>query len=123
MLQDTTTGLVENIDPALIGGGGTPISSLTAATGVNTINNGSYGQMWQWNSLGTGYTNGLQLSSSSTVQTSTSNILGISVTGTHGTSGQETRGLLVSNTKSGTTSLNIGIKSAAYICQYYIVLF
>ena len=30
----------------------TPISSLTAATGTNTINNANYPQTWNWNSLG-----------------------------------------------------------------------
>jgi hypothetical protein len=41
----------------------TPISSLTAATGANTINNADLLQEWQWNTLAN---NGLRISSTST---------------------------------------------------------
>ena len=59
-------GKVVRRNASAFGGGAVPISSLTAATGTNTINNGAHRQEWQWNSLTSGAA--LTLSSSS-VQT------------------------------------------------------
>jgi hypothetical protein len=59
-------GKVVRRNASAFGGSSVPLSSLTAATGSNTINNGAHRQEWQWNSLTSGAA--LTLSSSS-VQT------------------------------------------------------
>src|ERR1039457_6502338 len=37
-----------------IGGGSTTLNAITAATSTNTINNATFAQTWNWNSLTTG---------------------------------------------------------------------
>lgn len=103
------------------GGGSTPLSSITAATGTNTINNVSHAQEWQWNSLTTqkalklsssSITNGylLYLEATGTAQVSNGATFGISMSGANGSSTQLTRGILVTNTRTGSVSTNRGIE-------------
>jgi len=81
------------------------LSAITAATGSNTINNGSNAQEWQWNTLGSG--TGLLLSSSSTAAASNTNTLfRVNQTGANATSTQSTYSGYFSNTKTGTSSTN-----------------
>ena len=83
-----------------------PISSLTAATGANTINNVAYNQLWQWNSLSAA--NGLSLSSSSTLGASNSQILlSVGLSGANSNSNQLTRAAFFENNHTGTGSTNI----------------
>lgn len=92
--------------------GGGALSALTAATGSNTINNAANAQEWQWNTLGAG--TGLLLSSSSTAAASNTNTLfRANQTGANATSTQTTYGGYFSNTKTGTSSTNIGLYSTA----------
>lgn len=106
MLRDTVTGLVENIDPALIGSGGSPaLSSITAATGMNIINNADYEQVWEWNSL-TG--NGLYLNSNSTTAESNQQTLfSAYMSGANANSTQTTYAASFANEHTGTASTNI----------------
>lgn len=87
-------------------------NNLAAATGTNTINNAANAQEWQWNTLAAG--TGLLLSSSSTLAASNTNTLfRVNQTGANGTSTQTTHSGYFSNTKTGTSSTNIGIYSVA----------
>jgi len=88
------------------------LSGLTAATGSNTINNVANAQEWQWNSLAAG--TGLLLSSSSTAAASNTNTLfRVNQTGANATSTQTTYGGYFSNTKTGTSSTNVGLHAVA----------
>lgn len=89
------------------GGGSSVLSALTAATGTNTINNVSYLQEWQWNSLAG--TDAFKLSSTSTAAASNAQtLLNIALSGANATASQTTYGTRIINTHTGTTSLNIG---------------
>jgi len=93
-------------------GGSSVFSALTAATGTNTINNAAFAQEWQWNSLTSG--NGLVLSSSSTAAASnTQTVFRVNQTGANATSTQTTYSGYFSNTKTGTSSTNVGLHAAA----------
>lgn len=48
--------------PCQVGASGVPINTLLAATGSNTINNGSFDQNWNWSLSGTNSTVGLGIS-------------------------------------------------------------
>ena len=54
-------------------GGAIPVSSLTAATGTNTIDNEAFQQEWKWDSLGSGI--GLKISTASTAATANTQVL------------------------------------------------
>lgn len=102
---DTTAGgqryLVYAPTPSTV----TPISSLTAATAGNAINNGAFTQDWQWNSL----TSNIGLSLSSGASTASSNgqtVLSVQNVGANGTSGQTTYAAKIFNNKTGTSSTN-----------------
>ena len=98
-------GLVSDI-VALSGGGS--LSSLTAATASNTINNVANAQEWQWNSLTSGI--GLKLSSTSTGATSnTQTIMSINQSGANANANQSTYGLKISNSKTGVSNINYGL--------------
>jgi len=88
-------------------GASLPINDLTAADGTNTINNATYAQEWQWNTLAGG--SGLKLSSTSTAATgATQKLFEIDLSGANASAGQATYGAYVSNAHSGATSTNIG---------------
>jgi len=100
-----TTGqvLVANTGAAPTWGtSSTALSSITTATGSNTINNGANAQVWQWNSLGTG--TAFTLSSSSMT---TGTLLSLQDTAVAGTSTGEV--LSISDT---TTGAGYGVYSA-----------
>ena len=120
-VEDALNNRVDYIITSL--GGAIPVSSLTAATGTNTINNANYKQTWQWNSLSSGI--GLELSSSSTGATSnTQTVFAINQTGANATASQTTYGALFSNTKTGTSSTNIAAKfSASGATNNYAAIF
>lgn len=93
-------------------GGSAALSSLTAASGTNTINNGDFQQVWQWNSL-TG-ANGLAIISSSTAAAAGQQTLfQVALNGANANSGQATTAVLIGNAHTGTTSTNIGMSISA----------
>lgn len=61
-VEDALNNRVDYIITSL--GGAIPVSSLTASTGTNTINNANHKQTWQWNSVTNG--GGLLIDSNST---------------------------------------------------------
>lgn len=86
--------------------GGSALSSITAATTTNTINNGASLQEWQWNTLAG--TSAFKLSSTSTAATGNANaVFNVSTSGANSTSTQTTYGGIFRNTKTGTSSTNI----------------
>ena len=103
-VNDVINNRVDYIITSL--GGDIPVSSITAATATNIINNANNTQEWQWNSLTSGI--GLKLSSNSTAATSNSQTLfSVNQSGANTTSAQTTYGAIFSNTKTGTASTNI----------------
>jgi len=89
-----------------------PISSLTAATALNGIDNLNFQQAWAWNTLA-GNT-GLYLSSSSTAATgSAQNLVEIELSGVNANSTQTTASLNIQNNHSGTSSTNVGLRATA----------
>jgi hypothetical protein len=83
-------------------------SLFTAATGTNTIDNASFAQEWDWNSLAGA--NALTLATTSTAAASNAQkMLFIQMTGANATSAQTTYGLDVQNLHTGTTAVNVGI--------------
>jgi hypothetical protein len=99
MVSDSAKVLRAAINSAI------PISSLTAATGANTINNGNNTQTWQWNSL-TG--TGIELSSTSTAGSFTNTLLNITRSGANASSGITSRGIASVVSNSGAASINYG---------------
>ncbi len=86
--------------------GTTALSSITAATGTNSINSSDFGQTWAWNTLSS--TSALTLSSTSTAAASnTQTLLNIALSGANATATQTTYGMQVVNTHTGTSSTNI----------------
>jgi hypothetical protein len=100
-------------------GGSVTLSTITAATASNTINNAANPQVWQWNSQTTG--TAFQLSSSSLSSGSlfdltvtgtaatgnTQKAFNISTSGANATSTQTTYGSYTTNTHTGTASTNV----------------
>lgn len=85
-----------------------PISSLTAATQTNTIDNLGYKQEWRWNSLGA--TSGLKLSSNSTTaNANVQTVLEVDSRGTNSNANQQTYGSRITNEHTGTNSQNVGL--------------
>jgi hypothetical protein len=94
------------------GGGSAALSGLTAAGATNTINNATYAQTWQWNTLA-GAT-ALSLTTTSTAAASNAQkMLAIDLSGTNATSAQTTYGAYITNTHAGTTSTNVGLYASA----------
>lgn len=105
----TSTGTGTNWETAT---GGAAISDLTPATATNTINNDGWEQEWQWDGLLGGA--GLKLTSTNTGAIgSTQKLFEAALTGVNGTAGQETFAGYFSNTHSGSTSTNYGIRALA----------
>jgi len=88
-------------------------NALTAATAANTpVDNVSYTQEFQWNSLAG--ESGLKLSSTSTAAASNlQKVFEVTTSGANGTSTQSTWAADFSNTKTGTSSTNYGIRATA----------
>lgn len=86
------------------------LSTITAATSTNTINNLNFAQEWQWNTLAGA--SAIKLSSTSTLAASNAQkILEIALSGANGTSTQSTYGVYVTNSHTGTSSTNYGVVS------------
>ena len=81
------------------------ISSLTAATGTNTIGNTSFKQEWQWNDITSN--EGLKLSINSATG-HTFPLFRVSNAGANGSSNLLSYAGFFENTRTGTTSTNIG---------------
>jgi len=112
MLRDTATGLVQNIDASLIGGS-TAISALTAATGTNDIDNGSFQQIWRHNTLSSGF--GMAFLSNSTAASgNTQTLFTAQLSGTNSSSNQTTRASTFLNTHAGTGAFNVAADFNAY---------
>ena len=107
MLFDTTNLIWGYGD----GGGTTPISSLTAATGSNSIDNGGFEQVWSWSS---GFsTFGLTLNSNTTTASNNSSLLYVQTQGANGTAGRTTYSQIIDNFHTGTSSTNVGLRVSA----------
>lgn len=100
-----------NVIEGAVGASSVPISGLTAATAMNSINNADYVQGWQWSTLsGTA----LDLASGSTAATGNQQVLlALSLGGANANSTQTTRTLSLSNAHTGTSSTNIGAEFSA----------
>ncbi len=87
-----------------------PINNLWPATGTNSIDNTTFGQVWNWSGAVLG---ALQLARSTTTAQNSGYMLALSLSGAHGSSGIESFGLDISNAHSGTTSTNIAARFSA----------
>jgi hypothetical protein len=88
------------------------LSSISAATAANTIDNLGFAQTWQWNSLSTNA--GMTFSSNSTAAGSNlQTLVNVALSGANATASQTTYGLQVSNTHTGTSSTNVGMSVSA----------
>jgi len=86
------------------------ISSLTAASASNTINNSNYKQTWQWNSLSA---TGLELSTTTTASNPGSVLLSLSRSGANSTGSRSTYGLAITNQHTGTNATDYALFSQA----------
>ncbi|MDB4940466.1 MAG: hypothetical protein JWO40_891, partial [Candidatus Doudnabacteria bacterium] len=112
-LQANSTGVITGTGSACgSGGGSSALSSLTAASATNSINNANFAQTWQWNALTSN--SGFTLSSTSTAAASnTQTILNIATSGANASSTQTTYGQQIANTHTGTASTNVGLSVSA----------
>lgn len=109
---DTTIGGQRKLVFAPAPSATVPISSLTAATAFNSINNSSFNQQWSWNTLGGNY--GLLLTSNSTVANGNGQILFASqIQGANSNSNQTTFAGNFVNQHTGTGSTNIALSLQA----------
>ncbi len=90
---------------------GSTLSGLDAATGTNTIDNGTYAQEWQWNTLAGN--SALKISSNSAAASNTQKLLEVALSGANATASQTTYGGYVTNTHTGTTATNVGLYASA----------
>jgi len=122
VVSDTTANKVMTFNPSTkewgygywFGGGGaatTPISSLTAAAASNTISNANYSQQWQWALTSGG--GGLQLVNTSSTSVGNEKVLEISTTGAHASNNITTYGSYITNSHSGTGSINVAFNARA----------
>jgi len=95
------------------GGGAatTPISSLTAAAASNTISNANYTQQWQWALTSGG--GGLQLLNTSATSSGNEKVFEITTNGVHGSNNITTYGGYITNSHSGTGSINVALNARA----------
>jgi len=101
-------GTTYKIKDSTGGSSSVPLSSLTAATGSNTIDNGDYKQRWQWNTLSGA--NGLSIESTSTdALGSVQELVGIRLSGANSQPAQTTKSLYISNTHTGSASENYAV--------------
>lgn len=84
----------------------TPISLLTAAGAINTIDNTDYAQTWNWTTKTSG--NALALNVSGTAALSGQTVLSLSSSGANAGAAKVTYGLQVTNSKTGSFAVNYG---------------
>jgi hypothetical protein len=89
------------------GGGSSVFSDLTAATGTNTINNASFLQEWQWNSMTSG---ALSLTSTSTAAAGSSTFFNVGVSGANASAAITTFAAKISNTRTGSSPFNVALQ-------------
>ena len=110
VVQDN--GKVVRRNAAAFGGSSVALSSITAATAANTIDNGDYKQRWQWNTLS--LANGLSIESTSTdAAGNQQELVGIRLSGANSQLGQTTKSLVVSNAHTGSGSENYAVDITA----------
>lgn len=105
---NSTTG-VFNI-PKISAGGGTALSSITAAVATNTIDNLAYKQKWNWSTLAND--TAIALYSSGNTTSTTQSIFSVKSSGTTGTSGFSTAASF-ENIKTGSNNSNAAITASA----------
>ena len=89
-------------------GGSSSLSSLTAATATNTIDNKAYQQTWKWDSLSSG--TGMKISTASTLASgNTQTLFEIEQTGTNATSSLKTYATKIKSTKSSNSNSNVAL--------------
>lgn len=89
-------------------GGSSSLSSLTAATATNTIDNKAYQQTWKWDSLSSG--TGMKISTASTLASGhTQTLFEIEQTGTNATSLLKTYATKIKSTKSSNSNSNVAL--------------
>ena len=89
-------------------GGSSSLSSLTAATATNTIDNKAYQQTWKWDSLSSG--TGMKISTASTLASgNTQTLFEIEQTGTNATSLLKTYATKIKSTKSSNSNSNVAL--------------
>lgn len=93
-------------------GGGGALSAITAATATNTIDNTNYKQRWNWSTTA-GDTAFALLSNSTGAASNLQNVLTVSNSGANSNASQTTFGAKISNTKTGTSSINYGLYAKA----------
>jgi hypothetical protein len=86
------------------------LSSLTAATTTNTINNGGNAQTWNWNTI---TSNGLVINGTGTTSGSNSRLINLTRSGNHASSSIPTYVASFSNNHTGTGAVNYGIYASA----------
>lgn len=122
VVSDTTANKVMTFNPSTkewgygywFGGGGaatTPISSLTAAAASNTISNANYTQQWGW--ALTGSQSALQLANTTSTASGNEKVLEISSSGAHASNNITTYGSYITNSHSGTGSINVALNARA----------
>lgn len=93
-------------------GGGGALSAITAATATNTIDNTNYKQRWNWSTTA-GDTAFALLGNSTGAASNLQNVLTVSNSGANTNVSQTTFGAKISNTKTGTSSINYGLYAKA----------
>lgn len=89
-----------------------PISSLTAATVDNLIDNTTYRQWWRWTNGLSASTAGLHLqASTNAASTNSQRLLQVSLSGANTNSGQRTHSAIFENIHTGTSSTNVATYS------------
>ena len=94
------------------GGGGGSLSSLTAASATNSIDNTNYKQRWNWSTLA-GDTGLYVFSNSTAAASNLQTPLVVSNFGANSNGYQTTYGAKISNTKTGTSAINYGLYAKA----------
>ena len=89
----------------------TSLSSLTAATGSNTIDNGNNPQTWNWSTLTNNQA--LTLQSNGTSATNGQQLLNVYIAGTAAANNAQTTAGRFANAHSGTGSANIAVSGEA----------
>ncbi len=96
----------------VVASGSGALSSITAATATNTINNGNFTQEWQWNSLAGN--SAFKITSNSTAAASNSQkLLELNLSGANANPSQTTYSAYFTNTHTGTSSTNVGLYVSA----------
>lgn len=88
-----------------------PISSLLSATANNTISNANYTQQWAW-ALTSG-ASAIQILDAGSSGTGGEKVFEISTSGAHSNSNITSYGSYITNSRSGTGSINVGLISRA----------